>query len=190
MKKAHVAHHIHGRLRLKVPSAKNQPAALHKIKQSIERMPTVKSVDVSSTTGSVLVHYAGHSKEDFHDQLRQVSVVEQTFHLVPSIGEAAKIVEQIEEEAQFLSDHSEAAKAIINGFSKLNQQIKRSTDNFVDLNVLVPLGLAAISFTEVGIDVSTPLWVTLGIFSFNSFVTLHTHPPQPSGPSDLVNSKQ
>jgi hypothetical protein len=189
-KKARVVHHIHGRLRLKVHAAKNQPAALHRIKQSIEQIPAVKSVQVSPSTGSVLVHYTGESKQGFHDQLEQVSQAEEIFHLVPMIGEASEVIEQIEREAEFLSDHSEAAKAIINGFSKLNQEIKRSTGNFIDLNVLLPFGLAALSFGELGIDASTPLWVTLGIFSFNSFVSLHSHPPKATNDPDSLNPNQ
>ena len=33
------------------------------------------------------------------------------------------------------------------------------------------------TFLKAGAEISTPLWVTLGIFSFNSFVALHSHNP-------------
>ena len=46
----------------------------------------------------------------------------------------------------------------------------------------LPLGLAVYSFVEIGLEASTPLWVTLGIFSFNSFLTLHAPAPNVAAP--------
>jgi hypothetical protein len=55
----------------------------------------------------------------------------------------------------------------------LNADVKRATNNAVDLKVLLPLGLAVYSLLKFEAEMATPLWVTLGIFSFNSFVALH-----------------
>ncbi|HLI86361.1 MAG TPA: hypothetical protein VKV17_20805 [Bryobacteraceae bacterium] len=43
----------------------------------------------------------------------------------------------------------------------------------VDLKVLLPAGLAVWAFFKHGLEASTPLWVSLAIFSINSFMVLH-----------------
>src|SRR5215469_466051 len=46
------------------------------------------------------------------------------------------------------------------------------TDNTIDLKVLVAAGLAAYAFIKVGVEASTPIWVTLALFAFNHFIEL------------------
>ena len=55
----------------------------------------------------------------------------------------------------------------------MDREIRIATDNTIDLKVLLPAGLAVWPFLKPGIEASTPLWVTLAISSFNSFVSLH-----------------
>src|SRR5581483_6550986 len=95
----------------------------------------------------------------------------------PEMSEVDRIAETVEREAEFLAAHSETARGIVDLVKNLNNAVKRATDNNLDLKVLLPLGLAIYSFVEVGAEMSTPMWVTLGIFSFNSFIALH--PPLP-----------
>ena len=47
--------------------------------------------------------------------------------------------------------------------------------NNLDLKIMVPIGLAAVTFLEIGAAAATPMWVTLAIFSLNHFVELHAH---------------
>lgn len=183
MHHARVVHHTRGRVRLKVPRAKNQPAVLRNIQKVIQSIPDVTEVEISPVTGSVVVHYKGASKQEFHNRLESKAQEDGVFQMVPTLGDAGETIEQIQREAEFLSEHSDTASAIIRTFSNLNKEVKRATGNFVDLNVLVPLGLAAVSFTEIGINTATPLWVSLGMFSFNSFVALHS-PTRPGGTQD------
>jgi hypothetical protein len=49
----------------------------------------------------------------------------------------------------------------------------------VDLNVLVPMGFAISSLSVMGIRMGTPLWLTLAMSSFNSFMSLHSKRPNP-----------
>ena len=171
----HTAHHTPGRMRLTVENLKNHPESLEEIRKAIAPMQGVRRVEVNAATGSVTVHYDPALYSQFHDQLRAQGKASGTFDLdPPTIGEGGEMIKSVQEEAAFLSRHSDTARTIVNVFDSLNQFVKRATDNNVDLKVLLPLGLAVYSFLEVGTEVSTPLWVTLGIFSFNSFVALHT----------------
>jgi hypothetical protein len=86
------------------------------------------------------------------------------------------------EEAEFLAAHSQFARSVLNETEKLDDTIKRATHNELDLKVLVPLALAIYSAFEFGAEVATPIWLTLGIFSVNSFIALH--PPVPYAQSE------
>ena len=179
------AHRARGRIRLKVHNARNNPHALSLIKQAIAPMDGVKHVEVNPVTGSVVVRYDPALYGKFQKHLETRGEATGAFHLEPqppAIGEGGDLMREIEDEAEFLAGHSETARVIVEYCKGLNQSIRRATDNTVDLRVLLPLGLAAYSVFEIGIEASTPLWVTLGMFSFNSFVALHgaPEPPQPA----------
>jgi hypothetical protein len=168
-------------MRVKVPGAKGDPSHLQRIKEAISPMSGVRQVDVNSLTGSVVVHYEAALHEGFQQQLSAHADQSSLFELQmtpPELSEVDQMARQIEEEANFLSEQSETARSLVEFVKRINMAIRRATDNTVDLKVLLPLALAAYSVVELESDISTPLWVTLGIFSFNSFVTLH-HPHVP-----------
>jgi cation transport ATPase len=175
---AHVAHHTKGRIRLRLPNAKRDHAALEKVKRALAPMPGVQSVDVNPTTGSVVIQYDPAKHDDFHEALSGHAEEQNLFTLAPPrLSEVDEIAETIQKEAEFLAARSETAKSIVDFFTGLNREVKNATNNSVDLQVLLPLGLAVYSFFAIEGELATPLWVTLGIFSFNSFVSLHHHPP-------------
>jgi hypothetical protein len=185
-----VAHHTRGRIRVKVPAAKGNPELLREIEQLLAPAQGVQSVEVNPTTGSVVVHYDHTAHEDFHQTLTGHGESSGLFALQPpELTEVDHMAEAIQREAEFLAAHSETAKTIVDFTKNLNDRLRRATDNNLDLKVLLPLGLAVYAFLEVGAEVSTPLWVTLGIFSFNSFVQLHPPLPEVSVQSQQVVRK-
>lgn len=171
---ARAVHHVRGRIRLKIPASKGNSRVLGEIAQAIAPIEGVKRVDVNSSTGSLIVHYDPAMHSTFHEHLADHAESAGCFVLMPpELSEVDELAKKIEQEAQFLSQHSETARTIVDAFRSVDRAIKAATNNTVDLKVLLPLGLAVYSFVEIGLEASTPLWVTLGIFSFNSFVTLH-----------------
>jgi len=161
-------------MRVKLPHAKGDRALLERIKESISPLPGVRSIEVNPTTGSVLVHYDPNDYEHYAGQLTAHGERENLFMLgPPELTEADDLAAKIEAEAEFLAEHSETARTVVNLVKDLDQAIKRETNNSVDLKVLLPLGLAVSAFLELGSALAPTLWVTLGIFSFNSFVSLH-----------------
>lgn len=168
-------HHIRGRIRLKILASRPNPAILEEIRRSIADLPSVLGVQVNSRAGSVLVHYNPNTDADFHEELADHGERTGGFILEPpGLSEVDEMAQRIEAEAEFLSQHSDTARIIVDAVKQLDMNIRRATHNAVDLKVLLPLGLAAYSVLEIGIEASTPLWVTLGIFSFNSFISLHS----------------
>jgi hypothetical protein len=169
-------------------NAKDSPQILDQIKQSILPLHGVRKVDVNASTGSVVVHYDAAVHEDFHGHLTEHGESSGLYSMAPveppELTEVDEIARKIQAEAEFLSAHSDTAKAVVNFFGQLDREVKRATNNAVDLRVLLPLGLAIYSVLEVGMEMATPMWVTLGIFSFHSFVSLHSHPPKVTTHSD------
>jgi hypothetical protein len=61
--KAHVVHHIPGRVRLRVPAKRRHHAFFHDVKQRLEGCDAVSSVAVNPASGSVLIRYEGSIEE-------------------------------------------------------------------------------------------------------------------------------
>jgi hypothetical protein len=174
--KAHVAHHSRGRLRLRVPSAKGNPAELASIRQSLSGVHGVKEVEVNEAIGSVTIHYDPQQHADFEKHLASENCPQEAVCVAPRLDDLADVDSMIVHEAEFLAQHSHSAKVLFDWANGLDAGIKRMTNNAIDLKVIAPLALAAGAFMELGVTASTPVWLTLGLFSFNHFVDLHTHP--------------
>jgi hypothetical protein len=194
--RAQIAHHTKGRLRIRVPSAKGDPAALEAIRNALSPIQGVHEVIVNHAIGTITVHYDPARHVDFQSHLSNAEGSHQEHLHVPPpsvpVSEVDEAMEMLNKEAEFLSSHSHSAKVLFDVLRKFDAGLKRATDNNVDLKVLAPLGLAVYAFLELGFEAATPVWLTLGVFSFNHFVTLHTqtpttHPaprqPAPRGPA-------
>jgi hypothetical protein len=70
------------------------------------------------------------------------------------------------------------ASAIFDAARQWNRQIRQATDNKLDLAVLVPLVSAALALSKRTSAQGTPIWVTLAMFAFQSFVSLNGTPEQ------------
>jgi hypothetical protein len=153
---------------------------LHQVKESVSAVDGVRSIRVNPDAGSIVIHYSGRNPVHFEQAIAEQGRLTGAYDPdPPEIGVAGEVWKEIEREANFLAAHSELARSVVSETKKADIAVKRATGNTLDLKVLVPLGLAVLSVTYLGTDVSTPLWVTLGAFSFNSFVSLHPPLPYP-----------
>jgi hypothetical protein len=179
-----IAHHMPGRIRLKLEDSQIQRTdkahGLEALKKSVGSMEGIRNIETNAASGSLIVHYDPHLYGRFEQHLQEHGDSTGDFHMsVPDIGEGRQDIKDVEKEADFLAEHSQTARVIVNSFRSLNHAVRLATDNMVDLQVLLPLGLAAVGFFEIG-AAATPLGVTLGLFSFNSFISLHA--ARPGGP--------
>jgi hypothetical protein len=175
---AHVAHHSRGRLRIRVPGAKGKPEALEVIRKSLASLNGVSEVEVNEAIGSVTIHYDPQQHPDFEKHLSSESCPQDAVFVeaAPKLQDMEELDDMIEHEAAFLAQHSHSAKLLFDWANGFDAGIKRLTGNAVDLKVLAPAAFAVAAFMELGITASTPIWLTLGLFSFNHFVDLHSHP--------------
>ncbi len=96
-------------------------------------------------------------------------------HHKPPSNKLSEITDTIEEEAEFLAEHSHAARALVDFARDVDAKLKLATSNNVDLKILFPIGLAAVMVLEIGAAAATPMWVTLLLYSMNHFVELRAH---------------
>jgi cation transport ATPase len=180
--KAHIAHHVKGRLRLKLPAGKNNADLLERIQRGLVQIPGADRIEVNLLTGSIVVQYEPSLHQGFRERLAAFATDAGLFALHESASpdsndETRQLVRDIQTEMEYLAKRSRAAETILSQARKANLAVKKATENSVDLNVLVPLGVATVSAVAIGLKAATPLWLTLAIFSFHSFVALHSQPP-------------
>jgi hypothetical protein len=179
---AKIAHHVPGRMRVKVPNAKGNDELLAEIRQTLVGVPGIHDIEINGATGSVTIHYCADTHPELHasiDQHQQVFAVaapaEPPVQHRPPSTKLDDMTHLIEEEAEFLAEHSHTARVVVDLCASLDRKLKKATNNSVDLKVLVPLGLAAVTFVEIGATAATPVWITIGLFSLNHFVELQAH---------------
>lgn len=177
-RKFHVAHQVPGRIRIKVPLGKRNPALLDEIKQIFVTMPGIDHVAVNPTTGSVLLFY----ERSIHPEVYERFVRKYEQHAeaasAPLPSDIDDLARTIQVEGELLAAHSHMARSVVDVCKYLDYELRVATGNAIDLKLLLALGLAGFTFLQVGASASTPMWVTLAIFAFNHFAEMH-----PVGPT-------
>ena len=177
--KAHIAHKIAGRIRIKVPSGKSNPEILEIYKKAFSSIHGVLEVKTKPDTGCIVIHYDPKHEKMFHSQFHHCCDKHHVAEAGPRPGdEIEEMAKKIETEAEFLAERSHLVRATVDIFKTVDYQIKMATDNTVDLKIILAGGLAAATFVEIGAEAATPMWVTLALFTVNHFVNLNqNHSP-------------
>ena len=169
--KLQIAHQVPGRIRLKMPSAKGDPAALEQVKQAFSVLPGIERIDVNPDTGSIVLKYDADRHNDFHADFHRHASQNPALHRPPS-NEIDSLAKTIEQEAEFLAEHSETARAIVNFCKRADREIKSATGNVLDFKMMLVIGLIGFTVFEIGASAATPVWVTLVLFGMNHFIEM------------------
>jgi hypothetical protein len=186
--KFNVAHQVPGRVRMKVPAAKGNPELLKQIADTFAVIPGIERITVNPATGSVVMFYDIDQHHEFHGRMQEHAPLQGGY--CPPRTEIDELATKIEQEAEFLASHSDAARAIVNGFKAFDREIRLATDNNVDLKIVLALGIIGVTVLEVGASAATPVWVTLSLFALNHVLELHTHKIDDSPAAAAVIVKQ
>jgi hypothetical protein len=171
--KVHIVHQTPGRVRLKVPGARNNAAMLEEIRQAFMAIPGIEEVNVNPTTGSVVLYYDQEQRDGFHAHFAQHTAAPTPHNGTPPTTEIDSLANKIEEEAEFLAAHSHLARGVVDFCKSADRQLRQSTNNVIDLKIFIAVGLVAITFLEVGASAATPMWVTVAIFALNHYLETH-----------------
>jgi hypothetical protein len=170
-----IEHQVPGRVRMKIPAGKGNPELLKQVSEVFGVIPGIEEVVVNPATGSVVLRYDTDRHDEFHGNFQQHYAA----HGAANGGvhgadtELDKLTGSIEAEAEFLARHSHSARMVVDFVKKLDHEIKRATDNNVDLKIIFAVGIIALTVFEVGATAATPVWVTLAIFTVNHFIQMH-----------------
>lgn len=156
---------------MKIPGAKGNPEMLQQIAETFAAIPGIEQITVNPATGSLVMRYDTDRHDEFHGHFSNHPGHTAEHHPSTEIDEFAR---KIEEEAEFLAQHSESARAVVDFFKKVDREIRAATDNNVDLKILLAAGIISFTVLEVGTAAATPVWVTLTLFALNHVIEMHS----------------
>jgi cation transport ATPase len=159
---------------MKIPSAKGNPELLRQISETFACVPGVEQITVNPATGSMVVLYDADQHDEFHSRLQHHYNGAGLDYCTPPKTEIDDLTNKIEAEAEFLSQHSDSARAIVDFFKSVDREIKVATSNTVDLKIVFAAAIIGFTVIEVGATAATPVWVTLAIFGLNHFIEMHS----------------
>jgi hypothetical protein len=177
---AYVYHHLPGRLRLRIPAAKGEAAELRELSSAIARAPGINQVEYNPITGSILVQYSPQ-------QYKSLRSLESSFSAsaVPIAVNNSHPAHPDSRPRHQLRGRSISARKVDSFFKQVDHEIRMATDNEVDLKFILPFGVAVLGLLALRYSSATPLWLTLLIFAFNSFLGLHAPTPGELGLTEL-----
>jgi hypothetical protein len=167
-----VVHHIPGRIRVRLPFLKGFSSSPEQIKDLMSPLPGIRKVDFNPITGSALISYDAEHYDSFQEKLAEYAQNFLGLTLTDSdlVRENNHRQNGVVESSQ---GESELTSFLVNSFKRLNAEVSEASDNKLDVKALFPVGIAAYALFKIGSAATTPLWVTLGLFSFASFLSLN-----------------
>ena len=150
---------IPGRMRFRLQPGQRVPETMQQISAALGKVEVV-GIETNLQTGSVLVHYDPGVTTADQLQAAFASIdLQPVLDLEPSVAPDTR-----------------PAGRVMTAAGELNSRVGRAT-NGVDLRLLVPLGLGALSvrqaFRDTGGLKNAP-WYVLAWYSFDSFIKLNS----------------
>jgi len=169
---ARIAHHMPGRMRLKVLGVPAEQDFFAAVKKAIATLQGVESVRVNATSSSIVINYSP-ADTVFHFRLQDDPVVNTWLRLEGDDALLAGVGEAVASGSHYLARHSRLAEGIVSSAEQLDSSLRRASDGYLDLKLLLPLAFAAATSMRQARGRGTPMWLSLGTFAFNSFLSLH-----------------
>lgn len=169
---ARIVHHVPGRLRIKVLGVRAEPEFFAAVHDVIGALPGVDSVRVNHSSSSIVVDYRPADMV-FEFRLLGNPQLDPWLRLEGEDALLAEIDQAVTAGARYLGHHSRVAETIVSTAEQLDTNLRVASGGFVDLKVLLPLGLAAATALQKTRSRGTPMWMSLGTFAFNAFLALH-----------------
>jgi copper chaperone CopZ len=154
-------------MRLKVLGVPTDPEFFATVKQIIAGLEGVESVRVNAASSSIVIDYSP-ADTVFHFRLQDDPNVNAWMSLDGDDALLAGIDVAVATGAHYLAKQSRLAESLVAGAEELDFRLRRASDGYVDLKLFA----AATSMRQAR-GTGTPMWLSLGTFAFNSFLTLH-----------------
>jgi hypothetical protein len=154
-----LVHHHPGRLRVRAEAFRRDPEVVLRVRGVVEALPGITRFAHAARTGSLLVEYEpGLTEPDV---------------IIEQIADTADLGLPVERAAR--SERRAPALVAVGAARELNALSLELTGSRVDLRVLVPTALAAMSAYSFVYQKGArlPRWDNLLYWSYNIFVSLH-----------------
>jgi hypothetical protein len=169
-----MAHHVPGRMRLKVLGVLAEEDFFATVKKVIANLEGVHSVRVNASSSSIVIDYSP-ADTVFHFRLQDDPNVSAWLHLQGDDALLAGVDEAVATgtHEHYLAQHSRLAEDLVAGAEQLDLKLRSVSDGYVDLKLLLPLVFAVATSMRQARGRGTPMWLSLGTFAFNSFLAMH-----------------
>lgn len=169
---ARIAHHLPGRMRLKVLGVPAEHEFFAAVKEVIASLEGVERVRVNAASSSIVIDYSP-ADTVFHFRLHDDPSVNAWLQLEGEDALLAGIDQAVATGSHYLPGHSRLAETLVNSAEQLDAQLRELSDGYLDLKLLLPLAFAAATSMRQARGRGTPMWLSLSTFAFNSFLSLH-----------------
>jgi hypothetical protein len=169
---AQIAHHIPGRLRLKVPSLKDDPSLGETLGRELGDLEEVVEVSVRPLTGNVVVHYQSNGRGETG--------------FVQSIGSVVRLTEARPvarpQPPPDVSVGEMAAEWTHARWQGLNDSLRRGTDGALDLRTVIPLFFVFLGVRQILTqpNLSALPWYTAFYYAYQTFNRYYGRPTSPA----------
>lgn len=171
---ARIVHHVPGRLRIRVKGVRVEAEFFSAVQRVIGALHGVDSVRVNPASSSIVIDYRP-SDTVFHFRLQDDPGVSSWLSLDGEDALLADIDNAVTAGTRYLERHSRLAETIVSTAEQLDSGLRSASDGYLDLKVLLPLGVAAVTSLHKARGRGTPMWLTMSTFAFNTFIALHRH---------------
>jgi flagellar basal body P-ring protein FlgI len=158
---SHIVSSTPKRTRIRVSAKRRTPEELARLAEALSQSPKVNEVSVNEHTGTIVVQHEDKSLGDIFTVMRDLGVI-------------LKLSTNIDIPTS--DGNTMVANQLANAVADLNQRLGFATDGFVNLRVLVPVGLGAMALVQLlrrGLQFEAAPWYFLAYAAFDSFVKLH-----------------
>lgn len=169
-----VIHRTPGRIRFKVSGAKGKRDFFRHVDRVATSVKGVRRVSTSPVNESVIVHYDKNDpgteqrlKDAFHTECALLSIA------VPEAGVMEELIYTVESGADYFAKRSRVAASLIDAVKLVNLELKRATNNMVDLRLVLPLIFVGYDLFFIDRKKSPLAWTMLLLGSFQTFVALN-----------------
>ncbi len=154
---AYVCHHIPGRIRVRIKNGTT--AHLNELRQRLSIIPDVQKVEITPTTGSVLIFYTPADGKDFAQSLSES---------IPDLITFAS------NSRSKVGDYSTTATHLLQEIKQADDGVRVLSGGRADLKLLFPLAMVGLTIATLPTTLQTPLWLSFLMFGFSSFESMHT----------------
>jgi len=172
VRQGNIVHHLPGRLRIKVMGTPASPDFYLGLKEAIASVSGVDRVRVNSRSSSIVVDYFAKDI-GFHSRLQDDPRVKSRLSVTDLEGLTSVIYEPVTESFVYPEQHSRLAESIVSIVEEIDNKLRQASNGYLDLKVLLPTGIAIATSLNKARAKGTPMWLSLGTFAFNTFLTLH-----------------